>query len=130
VKRITVMFSGVSTSGTSVPLIQLGDSGGVENTGYSAAASVSSSATGATYTAGFGILSGNASASFVGHVVLTLLNSNRWVCSGVLGNTGNTITHTLGGAKELSDTLTQVRITTTNGTDTFDAGTINIMYEG
>jgi hypothetical protein len=44
VKRITVMLNGVSTSGTSIPLIQLGDSGGIENTGYSAVAGASTSA--------------------------------------------------------------------------------------
>ena len=30
----------------------------------------------------------------------------------------------------LSATLDSVRITTVNGTDTFDAGSINILYEG
>jgi hypothetical protein len=34
------------------------------------------------------------------------------------------------GTKTLSDTLTQIRITTVNGTDTFDAGSVNIIYEG
>ena len=35
----------------------------------------------------------------------------------------------LGGAKALAGTLNMVRITTVNGTDTFDAGSINILYE-
>ena len=39
VKRITVMFDGVSTNGTSNLQVQIGDSGGIENTGYTAAAS-------------------------------------------------------------------------------------------
>jgi uncharacterized repeat protein (TIGR02059 family) len=34
-----------------------------------------------------------------------------------------------GGAKSLSATLDRVCITTVNGTDTFDAGSINILYE-
>jgi hypothetical protein len=33
------------------------------------------------------------------------------------------------GTKSLSATLDRIRITTVNGTDTFDAGSINILYE-
>ena len=32
-------------------------------------------------------------------------------------------------SKTLSGALTTVRITTANGTDTFDAGSVNILYE-
>jgi hypothetical protein len=35
-----------------------------------------------------------------------------------------------GGSIALAALLTAVRITTVNGTDTFDAGSINILYEG
>ena len=34
------------------------------------------------------------------------------------------------GAVSLSGTLDRIRLTTVNGTDTFDAGSVNIMYEG
>lgn len=130
-KRITVMFSGVSTNGTSIPLIQLGDAGGIENTGYSTTAgSITGAATANTFTTGFGVAAAHAAASlYYGVIELALLGSNNWTASGNLSipSVAQTV---FAGGKTLSDTLTQVRITTVNGTDTFDAGTINIMYEG
>ncbi len=136
VKRITVMFSGVSTSGTSPQLIQLGDSGGVEITGYLGAASTSSGTgtNNANYTTGFGLTGIAAPSAGIivhGSVTITALDlaTNLWACAGVLGISSSAGTSQIGATKTLSGTLTQVRITTVNGTDTFDAGTINIMYE-
>jgi hypothetical protein len=135
VRRITVMFSGVSTNGTSVPLLQLGDSGGVETTGYLGAASTSSGAgtSNALYTTGFGFIgtTGSAANIFGGSVTITALDSttNLWTCSGVVGFSSSAATTQIGGTKTLSATLDRIRLTTVNGTDTFDAGTINIMYE-
>jgi hypothetical protein len=124
VKRITVMFDGVSTNGTSIPLIQLGDSGGVETTGY-----VGTIVTTAISTAGFPFYTSWTAATFAyGMVQLSLLNLSSWVLSGVIGITGDT--SRVSGSKTLSATLDRVRITTINGTDTFDAGSINIIYEG
>lgn len=130
VKRITVMFSGVSTSGTSSPLIQLGDSGGFETTGYDAKSTINGSATsaGTSYTTGFGIRSSLATNIISGPMRFEKLDGNTWVGSGVLAVSGDNTLQSA-GVKTLSDTLTQVRITTVNGTDAFDAGTINIMYE-
>jgi hypothetical protein len=128
VKRITVMFSEVSTNGTSIYITQLGDAGGFENTGY---VSVASSALGTqvAQTAGFGLVQGNSAASTTtGALTLVKLSGNTWVGSGLV-NIGPGNLHDFAGSKTLSDTLTQVRITTVNGTDTFDAGTINILYE-
>ena len=131
VKRVTVMFAGVSTNGTSEPLIQIGDSGGIETTGY-VSTSVNTINAGASAaassTAGFimrGVLAAN---TISGHMIITTLGSNVWVSSHTAK--GSTTFNICGaGDKTLSDTLTQVRITTVNGTDTFDAGTINIIYE-
>jgi hypothetical protein len=136
VKRITVMFSGMSTSGTSPQLIQLGDSGGVEITGYLGAASTSSGAgtNNANYTTGFGltgIAAPSAAITVHGSVTITALDlaTNLWACAGVLGISSSAGTSQIGATKPLSGTLTQVRITTVGGTDTFDAGAINILYE-
>ena len=129
-KRITVMFSGVSLSGTSDILVQLGDAGGFETTGYlSTCSAMSSGTTGvSTSTAGM-IVRSNAAASVAsGIMTIQNLTGNSWV-AGFSGKQSATAGSTGGGDKTLSDTLTQVRITTVNGTDTFDAGTINIMYE-
>lgn len=131
VKRITVMFNGVSTNGTSLPQVQLGDAGGVENTGYVCFAGLiaGASVVGASYTSGFVSNLNNAGNNLSGTMVLTLLGSNTWTATYNLGSPGSTALSLGGGSKALSDTLTQVRITTVNGTDTFDAGTINILYE-
>jgi hypothetical protein len=130
VKRITVVFGGVSTNGTSNLQIQLGDSGGFETTGY-----VSSGWTAATnyqqgVTTGL-ILTGAtvAAAVYHGNIIISNLTANSWVSSHSLGASGANNSSMGGGTKTLSDILTQVRITTVNGTDTFDAGSINILYE-
>ena len=127
VKRITVMFNGMSTNGTSNPLIQIG-AGSVTTSGYTARASyiAGTAVAETTYTAGFGIFSATATNVHTGHLVLTNLSGNTWVCSAIIGTTATWFTT---GVVALSGTLDRVRITTVNGTDTFDAGTINIIYE-
>jgi hypothetical protein len=134
VKRITVMFAGVSTNGTSVIQIQLGDSGGVETTGYLGAGGliINNAATAvATFTSGFAITSAATAASvYHGSMVITLLGSNAWVANGAFARSDAALVQNFGqGSKTLSDTIDRVRITTVNGTDTFDAGSINILYE-
>jgi hypothetical protein len=134
VKRITVMFSGVSTNGTSHLLLQLGDSGGIENTGYLGSASIaaSSGVNGlSSNSAGFELEAGSTVAASLryGFTVLSKFDGNSWVNSGTFGIPGLNATVICAGSKTLSDTLTQVRITTVNGTDTFDAGSINLLYE-
>lgn len=129
VKRITVMFNNVGTSGTSNFLIQLGDAGGIENTGYISAANYTTFAVSST--AGFIILWGiNASTDTQqGSVILSNLTGNVWVSNGNMADNGGRNSSS-SGSKTLSDTLTQIRITTVNGTDTFDAGSVvNIIYE-
>jgi hypothetical protein len=131
VKRVTVMFSGVSTNGTSNQQIQIG-AGSVDVSGYTGACGYSNaSATSvSSFTAGFGIVNSWAAANnYSGAIILTNISSNTWCASGTvaLGNTTN-VFYTA-GTKTLSGTLDRVRITTANGTDTFDAGSINILYE-
>jgi hypothetical protein len=136
VKRITVMLNGVSTNGSAAYLIQLGDAGGVETTGYTATAlyvSVTSNTTRAGfYTTGFGLSWSTGAAGEVNTATLTFVNTNgnNWNGMGMQNYSTNSGGHFISGQKTLSDVLTQVRITTTNGTDAFDLGTINIMYEG
>jgi hypothetical protein len=136
VRRITVMFSGVSVSGTSVMQVQLGDLGGIENTSYNSSAGVvTGSYAGAvgvtTATSGFTIQSTQQTAAFLmsGHLTITNISGNIWVASGVLGNSTTGTLFLYAGNKTLSDVLDRLRITTVNGTDTFDAGSINILYE-
>ena len=129
VKRITVMLNGISVNGTSLFLIQLGDSGGIETTSYVSGTGDRGGET--TSTAGFVLnRSGSAASIFTAVVPSCLLGSNSWATSGVINRVTDGFANSFGGAKTLSDTLTQIRITTVNGTDTFDAGSINILYEG
>ena len=131
VKRITVMFQGVSTSGSNNILIQLG-AGSVDSASYnSASARTGASVVSTTgFTTGFGINSTNAANVIGGSVLIANLTSNTWVANGVLADQAQANTYTTGGNKSLSGTLDRIRITTSGGTDTFDAGTINILYEG
>ena len=128
VKRITVSLRGVSTSGTSIVQIQLGTSGGIETTGYAGSASFPGAST--NFTSGFH-LETQGSAAYVREAAYTFTNisGNNWMgtCSNGLSN--QPVVFVCGGSKSLSGVLDRVRITTVNGTDTFDAGSINIMYE-
>jgi hypothetical protein len=130
VKRITVMFSGVSLNGSSNLLIQIG-SGSVTTSGYvssSATAVNASGSSGATSTAGFISSAGSAANIIYGHMVITNITSNTWVESHYHGY-AVAAASTGGGTITLGGTLDRVRITTVNGTDAFDAGTINILWE-
>jgi hypothetical protein len=133
VKRITVMFSGVSTSGTSNIQVQLGDAGGVETTGYSGAmvrTGASALATAQYPTTGFLLVNDLVAADLLsGNIVFAYIGSNIFTGVSQIAEHASTSCFSGSGTKTLSDTLTQVRITTVNGTDTFDAGTINILYE-
>jgi len=132
VKRVTVMFNGVSTNGTSKLRVQLG-SGSVETSGYlgSSSAIASASANSATFSSGFDLNDSEAAIALRrGIFTCTLLGSNLWVLSGTLSVQDTGYTSLTNGTKTTSSTLDRVRITTVNGTDTFDAGSINILYEG
>lgn len=132
VKRITVMFNGVSTNGTSNILFQLGTSSGVESTGYLGSVSRfgASALASAFSSAGFPLNLNAAAEIYAGAITFTLVGSNIWTASGNFGgSSGVTYMFCCGGSKTTASTLDRVRITTVNGTDTFDAGSINILYE-
>ena len=131
VKRITVMFSGVSTSGTSNPIIQIG-AGSVTTTGYLGAGMIASGASPAVsnFTTGFGYPAGASTNILHGTTVLTLVTGTTWAANGTIARSdGTSLASTAGTSASLSGALDRVRITTVNGTDTFDAGSINILYE-
>jgi hypothetical protein len=132
VKRITVMFQGVSTSGTSLPQIQIG-SGTFTTSGYLSGGLNATASNGVANSTTGMLLDGNSAATNIRHgsATLTLINSstNAWVMSSVMGMSDIAGVKIGGGSISLSGTLDRVRITTVNGTDTFDAGTINILFE-
>lgn len=129
VKRVTVMFNGVSTNGSSNIQIQIG-AGSVTTSGYlHSFANTSSIVATTNFTSGFGISIGDPAAVRHGIITLTLLGSNIWTCSMVIGRSDAAAGGNGAGSISLGGTLDRVRITTVNGTDTFDAGSINILYE-
>jgi hypothetical protein len=129
VRRITVMFQNVSTTSASNYLIRIG-AGSIVSTGYlGGAAQIPVVNTNST--TGFMILNGTGTTANVIHGSLSLfqISTNNWVASGVFANSDAARMQFTAGSLSLGGTLDQVRITTVNGTDTFDAGTINILYE-
>lgn len=128
VKRITVMFNGVSTNGTSSGLIQLG-SGSTTTTGYTSSSVVSGAGTAIfSSTSGFIIYYDQAVFALSGTYTFNLLGSNVWVGSHTI-ILSNSYAIYGGGNITLSGTLDRLRLTTVNGTDVFDAGSVNILYE-
>jgi hypothetical protein len=129
-KRITVLFNGVSTNGTSNIQIQLGTSSGFTASGYSGAVANQSGASTATNSAGFLIqVAVGAVDIFSGQASIINITGNTWVSSSTVALTNAAGLRYGAGHVALSGTLDRIRITTVNGTDTFDAGSINIMYE-
>lgn len=136
VKRITILLDGVSTTGTSPIIVQIGDSGGVENTGYTSQAAGISTTTidttrAGTNTDGFRLaINVHAAGDLItGTISIANINSNTWIAQGLVIASATFPTMTI-GSKSTSATLDRIRITTVGGTDTFDAGTVNILYEG
>lgn len=132
VKRVTIMFNGVSTNGTSPIQVQLGDSGGIETSGYVGGNWTITGANAcnlATFSTGFAPIGNDTTETR--HGILNLFNSssNNWLANGMFYNAGTEDIGGVAGEKATSSTLDRIRITTVNGTDTFDAGSINIMYE-
>jgi len=132
VKRITISLNGVSTNGTSALVIRAG-SGSIQATGYtsiSAGSAGGAITTGSNNTTGF-TFSDAASAASVrtGAVTLTLLDAAtyKWSVTGIYADPVRLVY--LAGGVTLTGVLDQVRVTTANGTDTFDAGSVNILYE-
>ena len=134
VKRITLMLQGVSSSGGSDFLVRLG-SGATPTyvaTGYlgnrtrlETAAMVT-----AAVTTGFDISVNNAASGVIsGQAVLSNFGGNNWVCTATTNDSANNTQTVQSGSLALGAVLTAVRLTPQNGTDTFDAGSINILYE-
>jgi len=127
VKRITVMFQGVSTSGTSLTQIQLGTGSTTYTTSGYAGGAYNGGAT--AFSAGFIFSQAGAAADLrSGSAILTNITGNAWTISGATGLSGGGGS-LFGGSITLAAALTAVRITAVNGTDTFDAGSINLLFE-
>jgi hypothetical protein len=131
-KKITVMFNGVSTNGFSLIIVTLGTSSGVETTNYFSyrlGVTTMPSAYANSTTVGIFCGGGASSSDTRGSIIINTLSNNNWVWNGACyDGSGNGTCYM--GSKTLSGTLDRLRLTTVNGTDTFDAGSVNILIEG
>lgn len=134
-RRVRMVLNNVSLSGSALIRFRLGTSGGVVTTGYTSTGSTigNGAATVNGPTSGFDIYNNGPSTGWFYHgsvdFTLVELATNTWVVSGVLAGTGGTATFTLGGSISLASALTTLRITSSNGTDTFDSGSVNVIYD-
>jgi hypothetical protein len=135
-RKITVMFDAVSTNGTAAIRLTLGDSGGLETTGYNGTCSrLADGTANATtrFTAAALLVTGvAASVGYSGLITFARsnLSANTWAWSGNLHATGGATdtAYSLAGNKSLSAMLDRLTVTA-DGADTFDNGTITILVE-
>jgi hypothetical protein len=128
VKRVTLNINGVSTTGLSELLVQAGN-GSPETSGYISGADNSGAAGIVSSTSGFIVTRSNAAAALsYGNLVMTNMGGNVWVYSSSVYNTIPRIMMG-GGSKTFSGVVERLRLTTVGGTDTFDLGSANILWE-
>ena len=133
-KRVRVMLVGVSLSGSANIFVRLGDSGGVENTGYTGQVvqiNSSPSVSGATFSAGFQLTIGTDPAyAWETTIELNLIDPslNRWLASGAVCTTADARVNIVTGYKALSGTLDRIQILQ-SAADTFDSGQVNVSWE-
>jgi hypothetical protein len=132
VTHIDINFEGVSGSSTGALGIQIGDSGGIETTGYLGTSGylINDTDAGTTSRTTHLFQAATAAATDVlsGTITLTLKDAanNTWCASGVIVDQGGGAIHFTGSVKSLSATLDRVEIDMSAGT--FDAGSVNIRY--
>jgi hypothetical protein len=132
-RTITVMLSGVSTSGTNSVIVQLGSTTFTTSGYLGASSAISSAAVSVALSTGFMLDFDTADAAAAvrhGNLNISNITGNTWVASGVASLSNSAFTSTVAGTIALAGVLDRVRITTVGSTDTFDAGTVNIIYEG
>lgn len=129
VKRITVSLAGVSTTGTNQYLLQIG-SGSFTTTGYLGCVNMLG-VTATNFSAGFILINSIGAASVShGQIILTHMGSNVWSCQGSVARSDAGNNYVLSGQVPLSGVLDRLRLTTVGATDSFDAGSVNVLYEG
>lgn len=126
VNEVIICLYGVGLSGTSNFLIQIGDSGGIETTGYFSGSQNAGAGTNANN--GFIIQVGSSVQSLYGQISLIRAVGNRWHAQGDLYKHSTTNVSSCAGAKLLTGELDRVRITQ-NGSDTIDTnGGVVVLY--
>jgi len=138
VKRVTLNLTGVSTTGNSPVVVQIGPSGGVETSGYLGCnfCSAASGFGNAAHTAYFSLTQtadgGNLASSVRnGSLTFNLLeaSSNTWTVTGIISHSDVDANVFTSGSKPLAGALSIVRLTTAGGSHTFDAGKVSVSWE-
>jgi hypothetical protein len=128
-KRITVMIDAVGTNASATLAVQLGDSGGIETSGYTGGLAWTGPSTGSSGSGSAFPVAVDTGSTHSGHAVITKVSGNTWVLSSTVASDSDDRVYISGGSKGLSATLDRIRITTTAGSASFDSGTVNILYE-
>ena len=131
INAITVMFSDISTNGSSFMLVQLGTSSGFATSGYVSTCNDLDGGGGSSSnssTAGLIMRVQSPPGIINGLMNIAYMGSNRWAAN-VTCMSITSVVFMGGGTVTLGGTLDRVRITTVNGTDSFDSGTINVSYQ-
>ena len=128
-KRVTVLVAGLSTNGSSNVIVRVGTSAGINSSGY--ASGCGGNGVGLNSSDGW-LVSPEQAASYQysGAMQIVSIGGNTWVCFGSFGRLDGPNAYSTGGQITIASALDRVRVTTVSGTDTFDAGSINISYEG
>ena len=128
-------FNVLSIAGVAGVLIEIGDAGGMETSGYnSQSVVISSSAIDSidTSASGFLINVGIATTIFSGYLTLKLIDeaNETWAIGGAINATQSSTQFTVicTGRKSLSAELTQLRIFCDG--ENFDAGDVSVSYRG
>lgn len=130
-KRITVMLRGVSFAAAGISRLRLGTSSGLVASGYTSNNTVlttTGTTVGAVTDGLVGISSAAAATTINGQIVITQIDTNTWVASATIYRTTDDTTVVINGNIALSGALDRLSLVAT--TSTFDAGTVNILYEG
>ena len=130
-KRISILFNGVSSNGTVDWQLQLGLGATIYNTGYNSVVQNQNGSSTSGSTIGFIVTLSNAITDlYYGQVVLTNYSGFNWSVAGMLtGGTTNQQFRYMAGIATVTGLVDKVRLTTTAGVNTFDAGSISIVYE-
>jgi hypothetical protein len=129
-KRITFIFNQVGTNGTSVLVLQVGTGGVIQTTNYRSSVTLNTNQAGSTTAFVLEFTHGGAAAEYDGFATLVKHSTGIWTCSGTLARSNDNGVSVYSGAKySIGGEVDIIRLTTAGGTDTFDNGSVAIMYE-
>ena len=131
-KKATLVFDRLSTNGTAQILVQLGSTT-IQTTGYdsySVALTNASAIAGNAVTSGFHLFDQNAGSIRSGRMTLQLVSAAQWISDHTLAVSSVAAVLSGAGSVTLAGVFDRLRLTTVGGTNTFDGGSVSVIYEG